>query len=120
MLVEPTRSQNITVICLRSPTTSETGAAVGIAADGRAGSVACLILTEAQAPQPDHDVHNSDPTPGLLHIIVRSGQSVQEAPNLLDIPCNLPCSDGCRDSELSRSAVHAKDGSKVIRQHSRI
>ena len=39
-----------------------------------------LILSEAKAPQPDYNVHNSAPTPGLLHIIVRSGESVQEAP----------------------------------------
>ena len=39
-----------------------------------------LILSEAKAPQPDHDVHDSAPTPAFLHIIVRSGESVQEAP----------------------------------------
>ena len=35
-----------------------------------------LVFPETQAPQPDHHVHNSAPTPGLLHIIVRSGESV--------------------------------------------
>jgi hypothetical protein len=38
-----------------------------------------LILFEAKAPQPDDDVHNSAPNSGLLHIIVRPGESVQEA-----------------------------------------
>jgi len=37
MLVEPTRSQNITVTCRRSPTASATGGALGVA-DGRAGA----------------------------------------------------------------------------------
>src|SRR5262249_41337526 len=41
----------------------------------------CLVLPEAQAPQPDHDVHDSAPNSGLLHIIVPSGGSVQEARN---------------------------------------
>src|SRR5262249_32028954 len=36
-----------------------------------------LILPEAQAPQPDHDVHDGAPYSGLLHIIVPSGASVQ-------------------------------------------
>src|SRR5262249_37423319 len=31
-----------------------------------------LILPEAQAPQPDHDVHDGAPHSGLLHIIVPS------------------------------------------------
>src|SRR5262245_65850492 len=37
-----------------------------------------LILAEAQAPQPDHDVHDGAPHSGLLRIIVPSGGSVQE------------------------------------------
>ena len=40
-----------------------------------------LILSKAQAPQPDRDVHFGAPNSGLLHIIVRSGQSVQEVPD---------------------------------------
>ena len=40
-----------------------------------------LVLPEAQAPQPDHDVHDGAPYSGLLHIIVPSGGSVQEARN---------------------------------------
>src|SRR5262249_50751535 len=40
-----------------------------------------LILSEAQAPQPDHDVHDGAPYSGLPHIIVPSGGSVQEARN---------------------------------------
>src|SRR5262245_36232807 len=35
-----------------------------------------LVLAEAEAPQPDHDVHDSAPNSGLLHIIVPSGGSV--------------------------------------------
>ena len=33
-----------------------------------------LVLSEAQAPQPDHDVHDGAHNSGLLHIIVRSGR----------------------------------------------
>ena len=40
MLVEPTRSQNITVRFRRSPTASATGAAGGVGADGRARAAA--------------------------------------------------------------------------------
>src|SRR5262249_21509844 len=40
-----------------------------------------LILPEAKAPQPDHNVHDGAPHSGLLHIIVPSGGSVQEARN---------------------------------------
>ena len=40
-----------------------------------------LILSKAKAPQPDHDVHDGRPNSGLLHIIVRSRQSVQEVPD---------------------------------------
>src|SRR6476661_2246809 len=39
-----------------------------------------LVLFEAEAPQPDHDVHNSAPNSGLPYIIMRSGESVQELP----------------------------------------
>src|SRR6185312_12942634 len=35
-----------------------------------------LVLPEAQAPQPDHNVHDSTPNSGLLHIIERSGKGV--------------------------------------------
>ena len=37
-----------------------------------------LILSKAQAPQPDRDVHFGAPNSGLQRIIVRSGESVQE------------------------------------------
>jgi hypothetical protein len=40
-----------------------------------------LVLPEAQAPQPDRNVHFGAPNSGLQHIIVRSGQSVQEVPD---------------------------------------
>jgi hypothetical protein len=33
-----------------------------------------LVFFEAKAPQPDHDVHNSAPNSGLLHIIVVRGE----------------------------------------------
>jgi len=42
--------------------------------------VRSLILSKAKAPQPDRDVHFGAPNSGLQHIIVRSGQSVQEVP----------------------------------------
>src|ERR1700739_3094379 len=35
-----------------------------------------LVLPEAKAPQPDHNVHDSTPNSGLLHIIERSGEGV--------------------------------------------
>ena len=35
-----------------------------------------LIPSEAQAPQPDHNVHDGAPNSGLLHIIMRSGECV--------------------------------------------
>src|SRR5215475_2774022 len=38
-----------------------------------------LILPEAQAPQPDHDVHNQRPPSGVAHIMVCLGECVQEA-----------------------------------------
>ena len=44
-----------------------------------------LVLPEAQAPQPDHNVHDGAHS-ALLHIIVRSGESVQEVPKRLDRP----------------------------------
>ena len=37
-----------------------------------------LVLPKAQAPQPDHDVHDGAQS-GLRPIIMRSGESVQEA-----------------------------------------
>jgi hypothetical protein len=40
-----------------------------------------LIFSKAKAPQPDRDVHFGAPNSGLQHIIVRSGQSVQEVPD---------------------------------------
>ena len=40
-----------------------------------------LVPFEAKAPQPDRDVHFGAPNSGLQHIIVRSGQSVQEVPD---------------------------------------
>ena len=36
-----------------------------------------LILPEAKAPQPDHNVHDGDPNSGLPHIIVLPGEGVQ-------------------------------------------
>ena len=36
---------------------------------------------QAQAPRPDYNVHDGAPYSGLLHIIVPSGGSVQEARN---------------------------------------
>ena len=52
MPVEPTRSQNITVRCRRSPTASATGAAVGVAADRRAGAaVTAGVCTPRVATQ---------------------------------------------------------------------
>src|SRR6516225_7672021 len=37
-----------------------------------------LILPEANAPQPDHNVHDGDPNSGLPHIIVLLGEGVQD------------------------------------------
>src|SRR5262245_8812808 len=48
MLVEPTRSQNSTVMCRRSPTASATGATVSVGADGWAGAA----VTEEVCPLP--------------------------------------------------------------------
>src|SRR5262249_44683405 len=39
-----------------------------------------LILPEAQAPQPDHNVHDGAPTIGVTHIICRGRESVQAVP----------------------------------------
>jgi hypothetical protein len=39
------------------------------------------LLPEAKASQPDRDVHFGALNLGLQHIIVRSGQSVQEVPD---------------------------------------
>jgi hypothetical protein len=39
-----------------------------------------LVFPKAKAPQPNHDVHYGAPSSGLPHIIVRSGDSVQEVP----------------------------------------
>ena len=36
-----------------------------------------LILPEAKASQPDHNVHDGDPNSGLPHIIVLPGEGVQ-------------------------------------------
>ena len=41
-----------------------------------------LILSEAKAPQPDHNVHDGAPNSGLLHIIVPLGGTVQDARKL--------------------------------------
>ncbi len=41
-----------------------------------------LILSEAKAPQPDHDVHGGARNSGLPHIIVQPGESVQDARKL--------------------------------------
>jgi hypothetical protein len=41
-----------------------------------------LVLSEARAPQPDHDVHDGAHSP-LQHIIVRSAEGVQEVSSRL-------------------------------------
>ena len=38
-----------------------------------------LILPEAKAPEPDHNVHDGDPNSGLPHIIVLLGEGVQDS-----------------------------------------
>jgi hypothetical protein len=39
-----------------------------------------LVLPEAQAPQPDHDVHNLRPQSVAAHIMVCLRERVQDAP----------------------------------------
>ena len=39
-----------------------------------------LVLPEAQAPQPDHNVHNARPQSVAGHIMVRLDEGVQDAP----------------------------------------
>jgi hypothetical protein len=45
----------------------------------RAAIAGRLVLSEAQVPQPDHNVHVSAHS-ALLNIIMQSGERVQEAP----------------------------------------
>jgi hypothetical protein len=70
-----------------------------------------LVPFEAKAPQPDRDVHFGAPNSGLQHIIVRSGQSVQEVPKAADRHCGV---NQCRcQSTLPRCksvSAHKQNG----------
>jgi hypothetical protein len=42
-----------------------------------------LVLTEAQTPQPDHNVHRGDPLSGVAHIICSGSEGVQDGVGVL-------------------------------------
>ena len=73
-----------------------------------------LILPEAQAPQPDHDVHSLRPQSVATHIMVWLGGRVQEAE--VSDKAVIPGRYGCG----SNGARHAGDDMDQGRRTSRL
>jgi hypothetical protein len=53
-----------------------------------------LVLPEAQAPQPDHNVHDGAPTIGVAHIIFGGSEGVQGVDGVLRASQSMVRSNG--------------------------